>query len=149
MPEYSDIYVISNNRSIESINKYLDHFLPNREESAIEYVYPQFSEKPELITTHVSEILELCVENSNVEYSVYWRSIGGTKPGHAMVFFLNDGYIIFGLSTDASDEVFAKSLLEKLKVFLDSSHGYMTWEAAPDVSNYNEFLVAEKENAYF
>jgi len=47
MPEYSDIYVISDKRDKNTIDLFLEHFLPKREESADEYEVPQYSENPE------------------------------------------------------------------------------------------------------
>jgi len=56
-----------------------------------------------------------------------------------MVFFLEDGQIIYGLSTDASFTEYAKKLLEELKLFLGSKLGYIGHEASPDVTDLREF----------
>ena len=56
-----------------------------------------------------------------------------------MVFFLNDGSLIFGLSSDAADEEFCSKLLLELKKHLNSEYGFITYENAPDISTSAEF----------
>ena len=53
MPEYSDIYVISNKRTKEVALSFLDSFIPNREESADDYHIPQFSENKMVIDSQL------------------------------------------------------------------------------------------------
>lgn len=143
MPEYSDIYVISDKRDSKSIEAFLDHFLPHRTESADEYEVPQFSDSPKVLFKTAQELIEYCEENRDIEHSIYWRATKSSKPEHGMVFYLNDGFVIYGVSTDASDQEYAAYLLNKLKKFLNATHGYIGHEASPDVDSYSEFLEQE------
>jgi hypothetical protein len=144
MPEYSDIYVITEKRDRATVERFLRHFLPQRTESAEEYEIPQYSTTPEKVFKTDHELIEYCENNKEIEHSIYWQATGGKKPEHGMVFYLKDGYAIYGLSTDAENVVFAKNLLEELKEFINSNHGYIAHEASPDVNNYSDFLEQEK-----
>ena len=139
MPEYADIYVISERRTQSSINGFLNHFLPLREESADEYCIPQFSDDPEFTYEHAVDVIKYCEENKSEEHAIYWRATNERKPEHAMVFFLSDGYVIYGLSTNARYEDYTASLLNELKQFLDTELGYIAYEACPDAESYIEF----------
>jgi hypothetical protein len=139
MPEYSDIYVISDKRDKNTIDLFLEHFLPKREESADEYEVPQYSENPEVVFNSAFELIDYCAKNKNIEHSIYWRALENRKPEHGMVFFLEDGYVIYGLSTDAIDQPYAKGLLEEMKTLFGTNLGYIGHEASPDVTNLTEF----------
>jgi len=146
MPDYSDIYVISSLRDPQTVNKFLNHFLPKRRESADEYEVPQYSETPSIIYKKANDLIEYCACNKSEEHSIYWMAMGGGKPEHGMVFYLQDSNVIYGLSTDASDQDYAKQLLNEMKVFFDSDFGYIGHEAAPDASSLMEFK--EQINAH-
>lgn len=142
MPEYSDIYVISDKRSENDVEAFLDRFLPEREESADEYEVPQFSDSPDIVYSRAIDLVKHCSANKSAEHAIYWRAKDERKPEHGMVFYLKDGNVIFGLSTDASDPSFARELLERLKVHLHSDLGEIGHEASPDVENLHEFKQA-------
>lgn len=139
MPSYSDIYVISNKRDRDSVEEFLDEFLPYREEAADEYEFPQYSDKAEIIFSSVTDVLNKCIDEPNVDYRIYWRALSQNNPEHAMVIFLVDGYVIYGLSTDDAYPEYASELLSKLQSFLDSTMGYIGHEASPDAENYEQF----------
>jgi len=61
MPSYSDIYVISDKRNFETIEGFLNEFLPLREESADEYEFPKYADNPETIYREVNELLGKCI----------------------------------------------------------------------------------------
>ena len=139
MPEYSDIYIISDKRDKSTVDDFIEHFLPRSEESADEYEVPQYLDSPNISFDNASGLIEYCAKNKNIEHSIYWRSLENRKPEHGMVFYLEDGYVIYGLSTDAIDQPYANTLLEELKSYFGSDLGYVGHEASPDVSNLTEF----------
>ena len=141
MTGLSDIYVISAKRDTETIFSFLNHFLPEREETADDYCIPQYSDNPKQVFTKDFEIISFCVSNKQIEQSIYWRAINNKIPEHAHIFFLNDGNIIFGLSTDSSNHEHANNLLKEVKLFLDERYGYITFETAPNACNYDEFMA--------
>ena len=140
MPEYSDIYVISSKRDAKTINAFLNEFVPENKQSADDFNIPQFSENPTKTFTNVQQLLTFLDDKPNIEYSIYWSSTNNSKPEHAMLFYLKDGNVIYGLSTDASDSEFANELLNKLKIFLKSELGYIAWEACPNVDDLDGFI---------
>ncbi|WP_144407573.1 hypothetical protein [Gynuella sunshinyii] len=85
---------------METIENFLNEFLALREESADEYEFPQYADNPEVIYKKADDVISKCISECNTEYSLYWRALGNRKPEHAMVFFLQDGNVIYGLSTD-------------------------------------------------
>ena len=141
MPSYSDIYVISEKRNRRIIDSFLNEFLSLREESADEYEFPQYAESPDIIYHKADKVLEKCVSEKGIAYGLYWRALNSRKPEHAMVFFLSDGHVIYGLSTDDAYPEYAAGLLEKMKSLLGSELGYIGHEALPDASNLEEFKL--------
>ena len=139
MPSYFDIYVITNERNRQTVARFLEHFAPLRSETADDYPYPQYSDVPEIVYQDIEQVLNRCCNHANVDYRLYWKAKGNAKPEHAMVFFLADGHVIFGLSTDDSYPQYAAELLQDLKRFLGSELGYIGHEASPDVDNLLEF----------
>ncbi len=139
MPSYSDIYVISEKRGRKDIEEFLNEFLPCRDETADEYEFPQYSDDPDIIYSKADDALAKCVTEQQLDYRIYWRALENAKPEHAMVFFLEDGNVIYGLSTDDAYPEYAAELLLKMKSFLDSSLGYIGHEASPDAENLEEF----------
>jgi hypothetical protein len=139
MPEYADIYVLARDRSIRSAEKFLDEFLPERENAADEYELPQYADKPEAVFKIPGPVLKQCEEKPNLEYRFYWRATNHQKPEYAIIIFLNDGKAVYGLSTDASDEGFVKVLFYKMKEYLGTESGFVGYEHCPDFDSLSEF----------
>ena len=139
MPSYSDIYVISEKRDRKSVDAFLNEFLPQRDETADEYEFPQYSDSAEIIFSSVDDALEKCISERDIDYRFYWRALNDVKPEHAMVFFLADGYVIYGLSTDDAYPKYAFELLLRLQTFLQSNLGYIGHEASPNAENLEQF----------
>lgn len=144
MPEYADIYIISEKRDRAAVEGFLGRFLRRRAESADDYPVPQYSENPEIVFERAADLIDYCDANRGTVQSIYWRALGDSKPEHAMVFYLKDGNVIYGLSTDASDQNYAKNLLKDLKDHFNAEHGFIAHEAAPDAEDHAEFLAQEK-----
>ena len=139
MPSYFDIYVISQDRNESAIEGFLNEFLPIREESADEYPYPQFSENADVTYKDVQKILKMCCAWKSSKYALYWHALENRKPEHAMIIFLKDGHIIFGLSTNDADPEYANEILGMMKIKLKSTLGFIGHEASPSVSDLQEF----------
>ncbi|VUD46198.1 hypothetical protein TDB9533_00775 [Thalassocella blandensis] len=110
--------MISKKRDKETLFKFLERFIPIREESSDEYLIPQYSEHPKHVFTEADKVIDWCVANAHAEYCIYWRNASGGKPEHANVFYLKDGYVIYGLATDASYAEYGQELLQKVLEFL-------------------------------
>jgi len=109
------------------IAKFLDHFLPDREETADEYLVPQFSETPKIEFRDAEKLLAYLCETPDEPHAVYWRSKADCDPGFAMVFPTTGGQIVYGLSVGENELEF----LETLKSFVDSPIGYIDFENPP------------------
>ena len=133
MPEYADIYALASERTERAITEFLDHFLPGRVESADEYEIPQYSSSPTIVYTKASDLIRHCCDNSNEVHTVYWRS--DIQPEHAMVFFLGDGGLIFGVSTPAEDHQRVDLVADNLGRFLNTEEVIVTYEDLPPESS--------------
>jgi hypothetical protein len=72
------------------------------------------------------DAIAYCVEYSSESQSLYFRNLGD-GPAHVMMFFTEDGGLIFGLSVEGqSDAAFAR-----LREHAQSEIGYVTFEEAP------------------
>ncbi len=144
MPEYSDIYVISENRDQKTVIDFLNKFLPNRKESANEYELPQYAENPTTIFKAADELIKHCALTKNEEHAIYWQSTSHEKPEHAMLFYLKDGHAIYGLSTDAQDTEFVDKLLKEMQLHFNTELGYIAHECSPNADNISEFKAQKK-----
>lgn len=135
---FADIYVIKKSRSKKLGEDFLNHFLPNREESASEYELPQYSDDPKILFNKAYDLMEYLEKNNNDNHTIYWRNLDSNNPNrHGMIFYTTDGYMIFGISVDADPENEAECLSE-MKDFLKSDRGYITYECPPETT-FEEF----------
>jgi hypothetical protein len=139
---YYDVYVLCEDRSPVSFNKFRSSFLRDAEEATYEYEFPRFAENKEFITRDLSVILEKLYLEKKEDYAIYWRvSLYGSITA-AMMFFTDDGYVIYGL-TVAEDN--AENMLEILKKLFSSEIGGITFEQPPPL-NSREFIEAFRAN---
>ena len=126
MPPYSDVYVLSRERSAAAADQFLNMFAPDREHSAEDYVFPQYADQPVAVVKSAMEAIRYCEEHPAEEQGMYFRNLGA-GPAHAMLFFTSDGGLIFGLSVvEREDEWFTR-----LKEYAGSEVGYITFEVPP------------------
>jgi hypothetical protein len=106
--------------------RFLDTFAPQREQSAEDYVFPQYAQQPLVILKSAREAIHYCEAHSAEAQSIYFRNLGA-GPAHAMVFFTSDGGLILGLSVvEREDEWF-----DRLKEYAGSDLGYIAFETPP------------------
>jgi hypothetical protein len=127
------VYVLSSDRSAKSAERFLDTFAPHREQSADDFVFPQYAKQPNLVVKSAREAILYCEAHPSEEQSLYFRNLGD-GPAHAMLFFTPDDALILGLSVvEREDEWFVR-----LKEYAGSRVGYITFETAP-VRTASEF----------
>lgn len=131
MPEYADLYILSKHRTRAAADAFLDRFLPHREESAVDYHVPRPATAPAIVFHRAADLIEHCCDHPATAHSIYWQATTGDTPGHAMIFFLSDGYVIYGLSTAAAEEGVTRSLLDDLKRHFHSDDALLRHEEAP------------------
>lgn len=149
MGQFADIYIALKTRSKQKGIDFLNHFLPQREESADGYEFPQYSNKSEIEFDSVDELMNQLETEKNSEYNLYWRNTDESNPNkHGMLFYTKDEAIIFGISRDA--DIFGHlntknedECLILMKEYFQTKIGYITYEDTP-TDTYNEFV--EKVN---
>jgi len=123
---------------VTAAERFLDAFVPQREQSAEDYAFPQYSEQPILVVKSVQEAVQYCEAHSAEALSLYFRNLGA-GPAHAMLFFTSDGGLILGLSVvEREDEWFAR-----LKEYAGSEFGYIAFESppAPTATEFKELAA--------
>ena len=138
MSGYYDVYVLSDRRSKEAVDRFLNHFVPQRKESTDEYLVPMYSTFPTSSFDTAEDLLAYIYENPNEPHSIYWASENTEGPSFAMVFPTTDGRIVYGLSVLRSEQKY----LEELKRHLNSSKGYIDFESSPpaDTADFERFV---------
>ena len=141
MPEYADIYVLGRKRSLDAIIGFLDHFLPSRCESADDYEVPQYANLPRIVFKTADELIAYCCQNPKETHAIYWQS--ETRDEHAMVFFLKDGGLIFGISTPADNHSKVDAVADDLGRFFATDEVIVTYEDLPpgSVDDFRSFFA--------
>lgn len=141
----ADIYVIKKTRSKKLADDFLNHFLPNRIESADEYLIPEYSENPTHEFDNADELMLFLEINKNCSNRIYWRNTDENAPNkHGMIFYNKDGTMTFGISrnADMSGNLNTENedqCLGEMKKFFDTNLGYVHYESPP-VNSYKEFV---------
>ncbi|CAL2075419.1 hypothetical protein [Tenacibaculum sp. 190524A05c] len=141
----ADIYIIKKTRSKKEAVDFLNHFLPNREESADDYWIPEGATKPIHEFYNASDLMSFLELNSNYSNRIYWRNLDQKSPNkHGMVFYNKDGSMVFGISRNADmsgnyDTQNETECLNEMKIYFDTNLGYIHYENPP-ADNYKEFV---------
>ena len=139
MQGFYDIYFIKRHRDRDFIQTFLDRFLPDRAQKAVEYYIPPFAQTPDLIFNDSQELIDFCFEKHLTDNSIYWRSLHSKKPEHAMVFFLKDDSVVYGVSVNTDDAGLTQRIFNDMAEFFDSELGYVAWDSPPEVESFEEF----------
>ncbi|MCP4535961.1 MAG: hypothetical protein GY832_02345 [Chloroflexi bacterium] len=133
MPPFADYYVLVQARSIEHIESFLNHFLPEREIIIDNWIVP-FGTPADSGTAIeiVDDLITYCLENPNEYQSISWRSTKNIPPRLAEVYFTDDREMIFGLSSFQGED--EDNWLQKLEDFFGTDIGYIAYEKPPPTS---------------
>ena len=144
MSGYADIYVIKKTRSKEFALSFLDHFAPQRRESAENYLIPQYSNEPTYEFTNASALMTFLEPSESFSQSIYWSNLDTESPNrHVMLFYTEDGFLIFGISRhykSADDTRSEEECLQLMTEFLETNEGYITYECPPE-NTHPEFIL--------
>lgn len=141
----ADIYVIKESRSKQMGIDFLNYFIPFREQSADEYLIPQYSDVPILEFDNADDLMTYLESNPYHSQSIYWRNRDETNPNkHGMIFYTEDGNMIFGISrnADMSDSLNTENeeeCLREMKEYFNTEMGYIHYENPP-VNTLIEFI---------
>ena len=135
---FTDVYVLAPERTAEIIARFLECFLPLREESADDYHVPEYSDNPVMVLKEADEVIQYAVENRLASQRIYWRRLGEGEPQHSHVFFLADGGLVLGVSVAEDRELRLVWWVQQLKECVGSQFGYYVGETPP-VDSTEEF----------
>ncbi|HTI72788.1 MAG TPA: hypothetical protein VMF06_22635 [Candidatus Limnocylindria bacterium] len=132
-----EFYALGNTRNVGEIRNFLDHFLPHREPTRVDYPVPENSDLPKYLFKTESEILNYLETHSGEPYGLYWNDAGGSRA-QAMLFYTTDGKVIFGL---ANDEPEPGKTLKELADFVGATYSMFGSEQRPPETT-REFIAA-------
>ena len=84
MGQYADIYITVKTRSKQQATDFLNHFFPNRVESADEYEFPQYSSPGYRGFKTVNELMLYLESEVNAEYNLYWKATDDSNPNRSL-----------------------------------------------------------------
>jgi len=145
----ADCYVLcgGSKRTPAFARSFLDYFVPHRAETCEEYDFwlpDQLGSVATAEFTSADEAVAYMCAQSASKYAVYWRNASESTLRFAMLFFLEDGSLIAGLSCYSSrNGGLEEQYFKQLQDFCGSDVGYITYEAPPAM-NTVEFLQLAK-----
>ena len=145
-----DIYVLKRTRAKKQILQFLDNFLPKRQFSG--FTYDMSTQQAVVFqAAGVDGILRLFAENTSLEENLYWKNQNHESSiRHGMIFFIPEGYTIFGLSltfqTEYGNQTEAQACLEQMKTQLNSQVGYITFECLPELDPQKFLAIVHSFN---
>jgi hypothetical protein len=145
MSGFIDIYVLSPVRSTSVVESFLNHFLPLREEAALDYWVRIGEINPVKEFESVTEMCQFCEMNPEAECRAYWHNrTERVEPYHAHIFFLPKGGLVLGLSVASQNEFDWWDWLGKMKTITGAKHGYWAGETPP-ADSVEEFVSIANE----
>jgi len=146
MAQYIDCYFLIDGRNSDLVKIFLKKYLPVNKESAEDYPIPLFSDHPVKIFDSVNDLLMYLENNKDCKYSIYWHTDKKKSDiEHVMVFYTDDGKMIFGTSISGNNpmEINNLKIFRDIRSFLNSEIGCMTVEEPPPF-NSSEFVEFAK-----
>lgn len=147
MPQYTDCYFLVENRERSIVESFIARFLPFNKQAAEDYPIPLYADNPKMIFKDLNDILLYLEKHTDLDYSIYWKNCDEKSLiKHFMVFYTDDGKIIFGISTIGSDPAEKKVVLlfNQILDFLLSKVGCITVEEPPPFNSL-EFIKFSKD----
>jgi hypothetical protein len=131
-----DCYVLAPKRSAELAQRFLDHFLPEREPGFAPEDPAQVLGLPEATT--LEDVVRYLEDHPERTYAMYWRSKTATSPFYAIVAFGPDGCLVLGLSPSSEEDAYghahALAVLAEMKEFAGAEPGYTGVEEPPEIT---------------
>lgn len=139
-----DIYALTPERSAAMVERFLAHFLPDREQAAADYTVRVGRDESLIVFDTPEELAAFCQMEPRANARAYWTSRAVGDPRSAHVFFLPGGGLVLGLSVAASDKSAWDRWLAELRAFAGAAHGYWTGESPPEDTVAGFAAVASK-----
>ena len=132
MVAHTDIYAIADDRSVASINAFLDEFLPERIDLQFEdWTVRDYPWGPVKAFTDTDEVLVFCCENKHVTKFLLWGDARDHMNVLAMVNFLIDGHVILGVAVPSEHESHIRAVSERLAGFVSDPRVIVGLEVIP------------------
>lgn len=115
-------------RNEELAARFLDRFLPDREDVADEYPFPELSDSPERTFSDAASLIRHLESKRDHGYALYWDRKNSGDPQQAMLVFTEDGGMIAGV---ASTNPEPQRLLRDVADVVDGKFGLVVLEERP------------------
>ncbi|QHS63890.1 hypothetical protein [Chitinophaga agri] len=135
MPQYIDAYFLVPSRSPSVVHRFLDRFLPQREQSSENYLFPAAdTNETDILFLDPFEAIAYMEAKPDESHAIYWRNTDLSNAiHHGMVFHTNDGMMILGVSIPGGDpeEDYAIAIFREIEAFTGAEWACMTVEEPP------------------
>jgi len=150
---FADCYVLTDKRTRDFIDSFLNKFLPNRQEYRDAFEIPQFSDNPAIILESANELIKYLEQNKNEIHAIYWYNKEESKVRGAMCLFTSDGQVIVGVTCETlnPDTTIESNYLKELMSFCNSKKSLIEYEkpAARDTEEFLQRAAAGNNNNVF
>ncbi len=138
--------VLANEKSSKTIYSVLNEFLPNYEKLNLDYTSPPDNEDYEFKSE--KEMIDYFVNRKNLSQSFYWNKYE-SNPDKVMVgaHITDDDKLIISLTFNGTNDL-EKSIYMKLKSFLNSDIGVITYMIPAEFDNGMDFEIKYRNNKY-
>lgn len=134
-----DIYVGTLERDRSLVDQFIDVYAQEMYEAAESYEYPYLGDLP-ASQLNLQQLLDKVMSSESDAYTVYWTSKSNdAEIRNAILSFLLDGSVIFGLSLFDGGNGKKEKHLCQLAGLLNAKFGYVTVEEPPS-ETFAEFV---------
>ena len=71
---FVDIHVLASERSTVMAQRFIDIWLANFNEAAIEYEFPKYSDQPLAVFLSATDLIKKLIETPEEPHSIYWNN---------------------------------------------------------------------------
>lgn len=127
---FADCYVLTDKRASTFIASFLNTFLPDRKQAAMQYHVPQYSEHPTHVLHTAEALIQYLEQHPTEPHAIYWLNAEEATLRGAMCIFTSDGQVIAGLycETLRPDTSIEQQYLKALQEFCGSTEGLILYE---------------------
>ena len=131
--------VLANKKSVETINRALNEFIPNYEKISSDYTSPPG--KADYTFKSEEEMVRFFIENKDLNQVFYWNMYE-ENPHKIMIGerVTIDDKLIISLTFDGTTETKA-NIYRKLKTILNSDIGVTSYVNPPEYEDGQDFII--------
>lgn len=125
----ADIYVLANNKSSATALAFLDAYLPDRK--PFNSIYEAWNEEQDFVFETEIAFLDFLATTDNFVFNpAFYPNTKDSIYRNVHLYYNKDNSLICGINL-YQDNLEEDALLDNLKTFLSSDHGYISYHLPP------------------